>query len=207
MLRLQPRWAARAGGTRDYSLRLWNVASGKIVHVLQGHTSSVNCCAFSSDGRYILSGGWRMARSGLVDIAASQEPDGREVANNVRYGVFVTFKAHSEYARACFKQYGLLTDPSGYGTRPCGGLFISSASKPRSACSLRFCATRRPGPPRSSVAMPSQPRRRICSPSTARWRGRLRRSGPRRYRLRAALHWARRVPARSGHTTDCLRPR
>jgi predicted homoserine dehydrogenase-like protein len=55
-----------------------------------------------------------MARSGLVDIAASQEPDGREVFNSVRYGVFVTFKAHSEYARACFKQYGLLTDPSGW---------------------------------------------------------------------------------------------
>jgi len=60
------------------------------------------------------SDGGRMARSGLVDIAASQEPDGREVFNNIRYGVFVTFKAHNEYARACFKQYGLLTDPSGW---------------------------------------------------------------------------------------------
>jgi predicted homoserine dehydrogenase-like protein len=58
--------------------------------------------------------GGRMARSGLVDIAASQEPDGREVMNNIRYGVFVTFKAHNEYTRACFKQYGLLTDPSGW---------------------------------------------------------------------------------------------
>jgi predicted homoserine dehydrogenase-like protein len=58
--------------------------------------------------------GGRLARSGLVDIAASQEPDGREVFNNIRYGVFVTFKAHNEYARACFKQYGLLTDPSGW---------------------------------------------------------------------------------------------
>lgn len=58
--------------------------------------------------------GGRMARSGLVDIAASQEPDGREVFNNIRYGVFVTFKAHNEYTRACFKQYGLLTDPSGW---------------------------------------------------------------------------------------------
>ena len=55
-----------------------------------------------------------MARNGLVDIAASQEPDGREVFNNIRYGVFVTFKAHNEYSRACFKQYGLLTDPSGW---------------------------------------------------------------------------------------------
>ena len=60
------------------------------------------------------SDGGRMARSGLVDIAASQEPDGREVANNIRYGVFVTFKAHNEYTRACFKQYGLITDPSGW---------------------------------------------------------------------------------------------
>src|SRR3954469_19349401 len=58
--------------------------------------------------------GGRLARSGLVDIAASQEPDGREVFNNIRYGVFVTFKADSEYTRACFKQYGLLTDPSGW---------------------------------------------------------------------------------------------
>jgi predicted homoserine dehydrogenase-like protein len=58
--------------------------------------------------------GGRLARSGLVDIAASQEPDGREVTNNIRYGVFVTFKAPNEYAKACFKQYGLLVDPSGW---------------------------------------------------------------------------------------------
>jgi len=58
--------------------------------------------------------GGRLARSGLLDIAASQEPDGREVVNNIRYGVFVTFKARDEYARACFAQYGLLTDPSGW---------------------------------------------------------------------------------------------
>ncbi len=58
--------------------------------------------------------GGRLPRSGLVEIAASQEPDGREVLNNIRYGVFVTFKAHNEYARACFHQYGLLTDPSGW---------------------------------------------------------------------------------------------
>ncbi|GJD48243.1 hypothetical protein OPKNFCMD_0960 [Methylobacterium crusticola] len=58
--------------------------------------------------------GGRLARSGLVDIAASQEPDGREVFNNIRYGVFVTMKAPNEYTRACFRQYGLQTDPSGW---------------------------------------------------------------------------------------------
>jgi predicted homoserine dehydrogenase-like protein len=58
--------------------------------------------------------GGRMPRAGLVEIAASQEPDGREVANNIRYGMFVTFKAHDEYTRGCFEQYGLLTDKSGW---------------------------------------------------------------------------------------------
>jgi predicted homoserine dehydrogenase-like protein len=58
--------------------------------------------------------GGRLPRSGLVDIAASQEPDGREVFNNIRYGVFVTFKANNEYTRDCFKQYGLLVDKSGW---------------------------------------------------------------------------------------------
>ncbi len=58
--------------------------------------------------------GGRLARAGLLDIAASQEPDGREVVNNIRYGVFVTFKAPSQYSRECFAQYGLLTDPSGW---------------------------------------------------------------------------------------------
>ncbi|WP_407192785.1 NAD(P)H-dependent oxidoreductase [Bradyrhizobium sp. STM 3566] len=60
-----------------------------------------------------VSDGGRLPKSGLVDIAASQEPDGREVFNNIRYGVFVTFKANSDYTKACFQQYGLLTDPSG----------------------------------------------------------------------------------------------
>ena len=61
-----------------------------------------------------MSDGGRLPRSGLVDIAASQEPDGREVFNNIRYGVFVTFKANNEYTRDCFKQYGLLVDKSGW---------------------------------------------------------------------------------------------
>ena len=58
--------------------------------------------------------GGRMDTSGLVEIAASQEPDGREVLNNIRFGVFVTFKAPNQYTRDCFRQYGLATDPSGW---------------------------------------------------------------------------------------------
>jgi predicted homoserine dehydrogenase-like protein len=58
--------------------------------------------------------GGQLSRPGLVEIAASQERDGREVFNNIRFGVFVTFKAPNEYVRACFRQYGMATDPSGW---------------------------------------------------------------------------------------------
>ncbi|TPG61391.1 flagellar biosynthesis protein FlgA [Roseomonas nepalensis] len=58
--------------------------------------------------------GGRLPRAGLVEIAASHEPDGRVVHNNIQYGVFVTFRANNEYTRACFQQYGLLVDKSGW---------------------------------------------------------------------------------------------
>lgn len=61
-----------------------------------------------------VSEGGRLEKPGLVDIAASREPDGRVVLNNIQYGMFVTFRAPDEYTRACFQQYGLLTDKSGW---------------------------------------------------------------------------------------------
>ncbi|MBN7783643.1 hypothetical protein JYP51_01850 [Ponticoccus gilvus] len=61
-----------------------------------------------------VSAGGRLEKPGIVDIAASREPDGRMVLNNIQYGMFVTFKAPDEYTRACFQQYGLLTDKSGW---------------------------------------------------------------------------------------------
>ena len=58
--------------------------------------------------------GGRLPKEGILDIAASREPDGREVYNNICYGMFVTFRAPNEYSRDCFRQYGLLTDLSGW---------------------------------------------------------------------------------------------
>lgn len=81
--------------------------------------------------------GGRLPRSGLVDIAASQEPDGREVLNNIRYGMFVTFKAPDLYTRDCFQQYGLLTDKSGwYGSmwRPFHLIGLETSVSVLSAC-------------------------------------------------------------------------
>ncbi|SPH17240.1 hypothetical protein DEA8626_00756 [Defluviimonas aquaemixtae] len=58
--------------------------------------------------------GGRLPKAGLVDIAASREPDGRVVFNNIQYGMFVTFRAPDKYTRACFQQYGLQTDETGW---------------------------------------------------------------------------------------------
>ena len=38
--------------------------------------------------------------------------DGRPVFRDLRWGVYVVLKAPTEYARACFKEYGLKTDAS-----------------------------------------------------------------------------------------------
>lgn len=89
------------------------------------------------------SDGGRLAKSGLVDIAASREPDGRMVLNNIQYGMFVTFKAPIDYTRACFQQYGLQTDPSGwYGSmwRPFHLIGLETSVSVLSAC-LRNEAT------------------------------------------------------------------
>ena len=49
----------------------------------------------------------------MVEVISSIERDGRPVIGNLRWGVYVVFKATNDYAADCFKQYGLATDPSG----------------------------------------------------------------------------------------------
>lgn len=50
---------------------------------------------------------------GQVEVVSSIYRDGSEMQNNLRWGVYAVFEAPNEYARACFAQYGLKTDPSG----------------------------------------------------------------------------------------------
>ena len=87
--------------------------------------------------------GGRLETPGLVDIASSREPDGRMVLNNIQYGMFVTFRAPDAYTKACFEQYGLLTDKSGwYGSmwRPFHLIGLETSVSVLSAC-LRGEAT------------------------------------------------------------------
>jgi predicted homoserine dehydrogenase-like protein len=57
--------------------------------------------------------GGRLHHKGQVEVVSSEERDGRHVAGDLRWGVYVVFEAPSDYVATCFAEYGLLTDPSG----------------------------------------------------------------------------------------------
>ena len=54
-----------------------------------------------------------MHHKGQVEVVSSEERDGRHVAGDLRWGVYVVFEAPSDYVAACFEEYGLLTDLTG----------------------------------------------------------------------------------------------
>ncbi len=55
--------------------------------------------------------------AGQVEVISSLERDGRPVFRDLRWGVYVTFRAGEgrgeDYVRRCFRDYGFSTDPSG----------------------------------------------------------------------------------------------
>ncbi len=52
--------------------------------------------------------------AGTVEVVSSLYRDGSPVPRDLRWGVYVVFKAGTEYARRCFAEYGLKTDRSGW---------------------------------------------------------------------------------------------
>ena len=50
---------------------------------------------------------------GYVEVISSLNRDGSDVERDLRWGVYVVLEAPTDYAAACFKQYGLRTDASG----------------------------------------------------------------------------------------------
>lgn len=57
--------------------------------------------------------GGSLHHKGQVEVISSEERDGRHVVGDLRWGVYVVFEAPSEYVRACFDEYGLVTDSTG----------------------------------------------------------------------------------------------
>ena len=51
--------------------------------------------------------------AGQVEVVSSLHRDGRDVANDLRWGVYVVFEAPNDYAARCFREYGVVTDESG----------------------------------------------------------------------------------------------
>ncbi len=54
-----------------------------------------------------------LPHKGTVEVVSSIERDGGPVPRDLRWGVYATFEAPSDYVRQCFAQYGLKTDSSG----------------------------------------------------------------------------------------------
>ena len=50
---------------------------------------------------------------GTVEVVSSVKRDGKPVPRDLRWGVYVTFEAPSDYVARCFSEYGLVTDDTG----------------------------------------------------------------------------------------------
>ena len=57
--------------------------------------------------------GGQLHHRGQVEVISSVERDGRPVFRDLRWGVYVTFAADTDYVKRCFKEYGLITDDTG----------------------------------------------------------------------------------------------
>jgi predicted homoserine dehydrogenase-like protein len=57
--------------------------------------------------------GGLLSYRGQVEVISSLERDGRPVFRDLRWGVYVVFAGGSPYVERCFREYGLITDPSG----------------------------------------------------------------------------------------------
>jgi predicted homoserine dehydrogenase-like protein len=57
--------------------------------------------------------GGQLHHSGQVEVVSSLNRDGTAVLRDLRWGVYVTFRAGSRYVERCFGEYGLRTDDSG----------------------------------------------------------------------------------------------
>lgn len=54
-----------------------------------------------------------LEHGGTVEVIASENRDGSPIARDLRWGVYVVFKAPNKYVERCFQEYGMKTDGSG----------------------------------------------------------------------------------------------
>ena len=51
---------------------------------------------------------------GQVEVISSIDKNKIQIPNDLRWGVYIVIKAQNNYAKNCFKEYGMITDKSGY---------------------------------------------------------------------------------------------
>ncbi len=59
------------------------------------------------------SDGGILERGNTVEVVASENRDGSPVERDLRWGVYVVFKAPNDYVKRCFAEYGMHTDSTG----------------------------------------------------------------------------------------------
>jgi predicted homoserine dehydrogenase-like protein len=57
--------------------------------------------------------GGTLEAPGMVEVVSSLHRDGTAVERDLRWGVYVVFRAPGPYQARCFAEYGLVTDPTG----------------------------------------------------------------------------------------------
>ena len=54
-----------------------------------------------------------LSKRGVVEVVSSHNPDGSEIDDHLRWGVYVVITSDSPYLRACMRDYGMPMDPTG----------------------------------------------------------------------------------------------
>ncbi|WP_437820317.1 outer membrane protein assembly factor BamB family protein [Sorangium sp. So ce1078] len=125
---LSPDGQRVVSGSRDKTLKVWDIATGKLLSTLEGHSGRVNACALSPDGQRIVSASndrtlkvWDIATGKLLSTleghsdgvnACALSPDGQRIVSasidttlkvwDLATGkVLSTLEGHSSGANAC----------------------------------------------------------------------------------------------------------
>lgn len=64
-----PRGAVVLAGSEDFSAWMWNAASGACMQVFTGHSGSVNCGAFTPDGKAVSQGVASIPSGGSAEMS------------------------------------------------------------------------------------------------------------------------------------------
>ncbi len=100
-------------GTKS-AIEMVAIANATGLKVPPGGLSFVPCAAHALARTLVpRSAGGILPGEGYVDVVTCLDAAGETLADDLRWGIYVVFTSDEPYARRCFAEYGLATDPSG----------------------------------------------------------------------------------------------